>query len=52
MINLPLRGGIKLKNMIDWNACLPTKEMQADFERFKSLKTEEERKAFKKENAG
>ena len=34
--------------MIDWNACLPTEEMQADFERFKNL-TEEERKAFKKE---
>ena len=34
--------------MIDWNACLPTEEMQADFERFKNL-TDEERKAFKKE---
>ena len=34
--------------MIDWNACLPTKEMQDNFERFKNL-TDEERKAFKKE---
>mgnify|MGYP007064992558 CR=1 FL=1 len=35
--------------MIDWNDCLPTKEMQADFERFKELKTTEEKEAFKKE---
>ena len=35
--------------MIDWNDCLPTKEMQADFERFKELKTTEEQEAFKKE---
>lgn len=35
--------------MIDWNACLPTSEMQAEFERFKNLKTPEEREAFKKE---
>ena len=34
--------------MIDWNDCLPTKEMQADFERFKELKTTEEKEAFKK----
>ena len=33
--------------MIDWNDCLPTKEMQADFERFKELKTTEEKEAFK-----
>ena len=31
--------------MIDWNDCLPTKEMQADFERFKELKTTEEQEA-------
>ncbi len=31
--------------MIDWDACLPTKEMQADFERFKGLKTTEEKEA-------
>ena len=36
--------------MIDWNDCLPTKEMQADFERFKELKTTEEKEAFKKES--
>ena len=35
--------------MIDWNDCLPTKEMQVDFERFKELKTTEEKEAFKKE---
>lgn len=35
--------------MIDWNACLPTPEMQAEFERFKKLKTSEEKEAFKKE---
>ena len=35
--------------MIDWNDCLPTKEMQADFERFKELKNTEEKEAFKKE---
>ncbi|WP_270438516.1 DUF5053 domain-containing protein [Bacteroides bouchesdurhonensis] len=35
--------------MIDFNACLPTAEMQAEFERFKSLKTAEEKEAFKKE---
>lgn len=34
--------------MIDWNDCLPTKEMQADFERFKELKTTEEKEAFKR----
>ena len=34
--------------MIDWNDCLPTKEMQADFERFKELKTTEEKEPFKK----
>ena len=33
--------------MIDWNDCLPTKEMQVDFERFKELKTTEEKEAFK-----
>ena len=35
--------------MIDINACLPTPEMKADFERFKTLSTQEERDAFKKE---
>ena len=35
--------------MIDINACLPTPEMKADFERFKTLSTKEERDAFKKE---
>ena len=35
--------------MIDINACLPTREMKADFERFKTLSTQEERDAFKKE---
>ena len=35
--------------MIDWYDCLPTKEMQVDFERFKELKTTEEKEAFKKE---
>lgn len=35
--------------MKNWDACLPTKEMQADFERFSKLKTQEERDAFKKE---
>jgi hypothetical protein len=33
--------------MIDWNDCLLTKEMQVDFERFKELKTTEEKEAFK-----
>ena len=35
--------------MIDINACLPTPEMKADFERFKTLSKQEERDAFKKE---
>ena len=35
--------------MIDINACLPTPEMKADFERFKTFSTKEERDAFKKE---
>ena len=35
--------------MIDINDCLPTPEMKADFERFKELKTTEEKEAFKKE---
>ena len=34
--------------MINWNECLPTPEMRADFERFKLL-SPEERKHFKKE---
>ena len=34
--------------MIDWNDCLPTKEMQADFERFKELKTTEEKDKYNK----
>lgn len=50
VINIPPFGeGQTLKAMIDWNDCLPTKEMQADFERFKELKTTEEKEAFKKE---
>lgn len=35
--------------MINWNECLPTPEMRADFERFKKLRTDEERKAFEQE---
>lgn len=35
--------------MINWDECLPTPEMKADFERFKNLKTDEERKAFGQE---
>lgn len=34
--------------MINWNECLPTQGMNAEFERFKSL-SPEERKKFKKE---
>lgn len=35
--------------MINWDNCLPTPEMKAAFERFKTLRTQEERDAFKKE---
>ena len=35
--------------MIDINACLPTPEMKAVFERYKTLSSQEERDAFKKE---
>lgn len=35
--------------MIDWEKCLPTPEMKAAFERFKTLRTQEERDAFKEE---
>ncbi|BBK87886.1 DUF5053 domain-containing protein [Bacteroides uniformis] len=34
--------------MINWDECLPTSDMKAEFERFKSL-SPEERKNFKKE---
>lgn len=35
--------------MINFDNCLPTAEMKADFVRFKNLKTDEERNAFKQE---
>ena len=35
--------------MINWDNCLPTPEMKAAFERFKGLRTPEEKEAFRQE---
>lgn len=44
-----LRGGVKRTNMIDLKKCLPSPELQAEFEKFKTLNTEEEKLAFQAE---
>lgn len=44
-----LRGGTKTINMTDFNKCLPNSEMQAAFERFRNLKSPEEKRMFQQE---